>query len=62
MIKNKKRILLVIAAMLVSLFCGCGKKTCKESGCDETELFKDGYCEWHYYENAAGDVLEELFR
>ena len=59
----KKRILVGIILLLAAVgLVGCGPKTCKEKGCDDTEIYKDGYCEWHYYENAAGDVLEEIFK
>lgn len=38
-----------------------GLVKCKEDGCEEVELFKDGYCKQHYYikfgSEAIGDII-----
>lgn len=59
----KKRILtLLIVTVLAGLsMTACSfEKTCKESGCDETELYKDGYCKYHYYINAGEDIIKDV--
>ena len=58
----KKRL---IAALLVTImalqFAACSfEPTCKASGCDETDIYKDGYCKYHYYMNAGEDILKDI--
>lgn len=58
----KARILaLCIIILIVGMLTGCGKKTCKAEGCDATEIYEDGYCRYHYYENVGDNILQDLF-
>ena len=59
----KKRIiaLLFLAVMGLQLAACSLEPTCKASGCDETDIYKDGYCKYHYYKNAGEDFLKGLF-
>ena len=33
---------------------------CKEPGCDRTNIYKDGYCEIHYFTNVGESVIDTL--
>ena len=56
-IKIMKRVLvLLLAALLVFALSACGSSHCKE--CDR-EVYKDGYCEYHYALNTAGDIVND---
>lgn len=57
--KRKAVVLMLVMVAAVQLT-ACGSKTCSVSGCDE-EVYKDGYCEVHYYANEAGNVINGLF-
>ena len=50
---------LLCAALLLLGMAACSS-SCKEKGCDE-EVYKDGYCELHYYAHQLGDALGGLF-
>lgn len=59
----KKRILtlLIVTALAGLSMTACSlEKTCKEPGCDETELYKDGYCKYHYYINTGEDIIKDV--
>lgn len=58
----KKRLLVVGCMLLLSQSIGCTlfQTTCKESGCDETDIYKDGYCKYHYYINEGEDIIKEF--
>lgn len=61
----KKKYFLVVLALILSLsqLTGCEqlfKKHCKEPGCKETEIYKDGYCKYHYYLNAGEEVIKDI--
>ena len=49
--------------MLVGL-CGCKSEpeipTCKSEGCEEIELYQEGYCKYHYYLSVGDTILKEL--
>ena len=32
---------------------------CKAEGCDETDLYDDGYCKYHYYKNFGQNAIDE---
>ena len=53
-----KRIVVLLVAFVIAAVClaGCGSSKCKE--CDR-EVYKDGYCEYHYAINIAEDVLND---
>ena len=36
------------------------KPECKEDGCHETEIYDDGYCKKHYYENVGDNLKEDI--
>lgn len=58
----KKRITAVLLVTFIALqLVACSlEQTCKASGCDETEIYQDGYCKYHYYMNTGEDFLKEL--
>lgn len=56
--KKKFALLTVIFGIMVSAV-ACGKKDCKADGCSE-EVFKKGFCEEHYLENAIEEGLKDL--
>ncbi len=35
------------------------KQTCKYSGCDETDLYADGYCRYHYEKTHAENMVKD---
>ncbi len=56
----KKRCFLLTLIFSIMLFAAaCGQKDCKAEGCSE-EVFKNGYCEAHYYEKMIEEGLKEL--
>lgn len=58
--KKKLLAVLFVTVMVLQLVACSLEKTCKASGCDETEIYQDGYCKYHYYMNAGEDFLKEL--
>ena len=50
----KKLTILVASLAAVACLTACGPSHCKE--CDN-EVYKDGYCEYHYALNVAKDVV-----
>ena len=57
----KRRIIAVISIiMTVAMLSACSFFTCKEQGCNETEIYKDGYCKYHYGLNAGEDMLKDI--
>lgn len=62
-----KKKLLVIMMLLVTAIqlVACGDiitPTCKEDGCDDTDIYEEGYCEYHYYENIVGNAIEDILK
>lgn len=59
----KKRITAVLFVTIMALqLAACSlEPTCKASDCNETDIYKDGYCKYHYYTNAGEDLLKDLF-
>lgn len=57
----KKRIitLLLIGLMGVQLT-ACSEPTCKADDCEETEIYEDGYCRYHYYLKSGEDILKGI--
>lgn len=51
--------LIIIMSFTAVTGCSFFTKTCKESGCEETEIYKDGYCKYHYEKHLLGDVVDE---
>lgn len=58
--KRLLKLLLVTALVGISMTACSFEKTCKESGCDETELYKDDYCKYHYHINAGEDLIKDI--
>ena len=59
--KKKLTTLLVIGALVISSLTACSlDKTCKYDGCDETEIYKDGYCKYHYAITFGDNALKEF--
>lgn len=58
----KKKILagLVIMAVALQLVACTYTPTCKESDCDETTIYEDGYCKYHYYLKTGEDMLKDF--
>ena len=58
--KRKFTILLFALAMAMSMTACSFNMTCKVSGCNETELYEDGYCKYHYYRDAGEGLLKDI--
>lgn len=58
--KKKLLAVLFVAIMAFQLVACSLQPTCKESGCDETEIYQDGYCKYHYYMNAGEEILKDI--
>lgn len=58
---KKLIIVAMVSVMGLSSITGCSllTKTCKEPGCEETEIYKDGYCKYHYEKHMLGDMVDE---
>ena len=54
---KKIGILLAALVMAVSLT-ACGSSTCQVEGCGN-EVYEDGYCEYHYALNVAGEMVSD---
>lgn len=60
--KRKMFIMLVALTIILQMTaCGLFNRTCKASGCDETDIYSDGYCRFHYYENVGSNLINDLF-
>lgn len=56
---KKKFLACFLLGVMALQFTACSfEPKCKKDGCDETEIYDDGYCEKHYYEN-VGDNLKD---
>lgn len=53
-------LILVGVTALCSLTACSLQQTCKASGCDETNIYMDGYCKYHYYLTTGEDALKDL--
>ena len=58
----KKLLIMISVVGLIATLAACGPKTCKE--CDDTEIYKDGLCRYHYdikqLEDAAKDAHDQI--
>lgn len=51
---------ITIIVLALSMLSGCSlEKTCKAPDCNETDIYEDGYCKYHYQKNLMMDVLKE---
>lgn len=57
--KKKIATVLFIGMAAVQLT-ACIAFTCKEQGCDETDIYEDGYCKYHYGINAGEEALKDI--
>lgn len=61
----KKKIitlLLVASSMIMLTACQISlQPTCKASDCEETSIYKDGYCKYHYYLKNGEDIIKDIF-
>lgn len=55
----KKWVLTVCAALVLCCFAGCSSH-CKEQGCDN-EVYKDGYCNYHYTLYQAAEAVQGVY-
>jgi len=56
---RKKFLLLLLTVILALTACG-SPPTCKYDNCEETELYKDGYCKYHYYISAGESIVKDI--
>lgn len=58
----KKRIMTVFFVMMMLLqLSACSLQiSCKADGCNETDIYEDGYCRYHYYLRAGENLLKEI--
>ena len=59
----KKKILTILLIGLTAIngLTACSlQKTCKEDGCEETEIYKDGYCKFHYFTNTGENIIKDV--
>ena len=60
---KRKLFAIILLAMLALQLTACSlETTCKASDCDETDIYEDGYCKLHYYENVGENVIKELLK
>ncbi|MCQ2535531.1 MAG: hypothetical protein MJ110_01020 [Lachnospiraceae bacterium] len=62
--KMRAIVLGMILLMTSSFFVGCGinfDQTCKMSDCEETNIYEDGYCKYHYYQNVGDTIVKDFF-
>jgi hypothetical protein len=61
----KRKVLVITMMVLVCVqLSACTnplQPTCKESGCDETNINDDGYCNVHSIEHAIENKAKDLF-
>ena len=53
----KKQIFSLVLLILSLLMMSCGVSHCKEKEC-KSELYKEGYCKYHYYTNFAEEAAD----
>lgn len=60
--RMKKKIMALVTVTIMALqLVACSlEPTCKASGCDETNLYQDGYCKYHYYMNAGESMIKDI--
>lgn len=59
--KKKARVLIALMLVAVQLAACSIEPTCKAEDCSETEIYEDGYCRYHYYENVGGNIMKDIF-
>ncbi len=56
----RRKIMVLMMVVLVAVQLTACSKTCKADGCNEKEIYEDGYCRLHYYENVGGNLLQDI--
>lgn len=52
--------LILVGAIAVASLTACSfEKTCKALGCDETKIYEDGFCKYHYFINAGESIIKD---
>lgn len=58
---KKKFITVLIMAVMACQLAACSfEPTCKVSGCGEAEIYKEGYCKYHYYQNVGEGIIKDF--
>lgn len=57
----RKKIFVVLMALATAAQLTACSKTCKADGCSSKDIYEDGYCRLHYYENVGGNILKDIF-
>lgn len=61
LMKKKMWVLgLLMLILCETVACSMPQKTCKQSGCDETDIYKDGCCKYHYYLHSGEDIIKDI--
>lgn len=61
MMKRKIKAIILLAVLAVELTACSLEPTCKAPDCDETNIYEDGYCKVHYYENVGENIIKDIF-
>lgn len=51
---------LAITVFVLMTLIGCGTPTCRYKDCEETEIYEDGYCKYHYYIVSGDEMLKDI--
>lgn len=57
-------ILALLIAIIILAVVGFGQseeqiKCCKYEGCDETDIYAEGYCRYHYFKSIGQNILDQ---
>lgn len=58
--KKKVKVFIVLTLAALQLVACSLEPTCKAEDCEETEIYEDGYCRYHYYENVGGNIMKDI--
>lgn len=58
---KRKIVALLLVAVCMLSGCDMFEPTCKAEGCEETNIYEDGYCKTHYYINVGDTLLKDIF-
>jgi len=57
---KKKKVIISLLIVTVILLTGCNMFTCKKQGCNEKDIYKDGYCKYHYGINEGEEMIKDI--
>lgn len=63
---KKKSITIILAVVMTLSLCACDMEiempepTCKYEDCEETDLYDEGYCKYHFYLSVGDNLLKDL--